>query len=97
MSFLPSFILGYHGCDKEVGLKIVNQVIPHTYKNNSYDWLGNGLYFWENNPQRALEFAAELSKIKRPGSPKINKPFVIGAIIDPGIVSIYWIRMLFLF
>ena len=84
MSFLPSFILGYHGCNKKIGLKIVNKEIPHRYKNNSYDWLGNGLYFWENNPQRAFEFATELSTIKRPSRLKINIPFVIGAIIDPG-------------
>jgi hypothetical protein len=33
---------------------------------NDYDWLGSGIYFWENNEERAMEWAVELSK--RPGS-----------------------------
>ena len=48
---------------------------------NAYDWLGNGIYFWDNSPSRALAWAEELSK--RPKS-KIIKPAVIGAIIDLG-------------
>jgi hypothetical protein len=27
--------------------------------NNDYDWLGPGIYFWEANPLRGLEFAEE--------------------------------------
>ena len=50
---------------------------------NLYDWLGNGIYFWENNQQRALEFAGEL-KAKKSKS-KINTPAVIGAVIDLGL------------
>ena len=43
---------------------------------NSYDWLGHGIYFWENNYQRALEWAK--------ASRKIKEPAVIGAVIDLG-------------
>jgi hypothetical protein len=53
-------------------------LIPST---NDYDWLGNGIYFWENNEARALQWATELSK--RKGS-SIKKPAVVGAIIDLG-------------
>jgi hypothetical protein len=48
---------------------------------NDYDWLGSGIYFWENNEERAMEWAVELSK--RPGS-SVKQPAVIGAIIDLG-------------
>jgi hypothetical protein len=41
--------------------------------------LGHGIYFWENNPQRAFEWAVELEK-----RGKIKEPAVIGAVIDLG-------------
>ena len=55
-------IIGFHGCDESVVRKVVNgeeDLIPST---NDYDWLGNGIYFWENNEARALQWATELSK-----------------------------------
>ena len=48
---------------------------------NDYDWLGWGIYFWEANPKRGLDFAKE--SMKRTGS-KIETPAVIGAVIDLG-------------
>ena len=48
---------------------------------NDYDWLGPGVYFWEANPQRALEFATE----KRGRAEGIQKPFVVGGVIDLGL------------
>lgn len=48
---------------------------------NDYDWLGEGVYFWEANPLRGLEFAIETSS--RRGS-KIKEPTVVGAVIDLG-------------
>jgi len=48
---------------------------------NDYDWLGNGIYFWENNAERAFDWAVEQSK--RPNS-KIKTPAVIGAVLDLG-------------
>ena len=44
---------------------------------NGYDWLGAGFYFWENNYERALEFANN-----PPGKKKFKVPSVLGAIID---------------
>lgn len=43
---------------------------------NTYDWLGNGIYFWEQNYQRAYEWA-----VNRYGT---DDAAVIGAIIDLG-------------
>lgn len=48
---------------------------------NDYDWLGVGVYFWEANPQRGLDFVIEM---KDRGIKKIARPSVIGAVIDLG-------------
>ena len=72
--------LGFHGCDKAVGEKIL-QGENLSPSNNSYDWLGHGVYFWENNAQRALQFAEEA---KKRNSSSIGEPFVIGAVLDLG-------------
>lgn len=75
-----TFILGYHGCDSGVGERLLSGT-AFKPSDNDYDWLGPGIYFWEANPQRGLEFAKDLSK--RKGS-SISKPFVIGAVIELG-------------
>jgi hypothetical protein len=49
--------------------------------NNEYDWLGPGIYFWEANPLRGLEFATEAAK-REPN--RIKEAFVVGAIIELG-------------
>jgi hypothetical protein len=51
---------------------------------NRYDWLGSGAYFWENSPDRALEWARFLQKHPQNPEHKINEPFVVGAVIDLG-------------
>jgi hypothetical protein len=48
---------------------------PFRTSDNGYDWLGSGAYFWEANPDRALEWARQ----HRPSGPA-----VVGAVIDPG-------------
>lgn len=75
-----SFILGYHGCDAAVAERLLNN---QAFKpsQNDYDWLGEGIYFWEANPLRGLQFAQETSK--RKGS-SIKNPTVVGAAIDLG-------------
>ncbi|MGB5710118.1 MAG: hypothetical protein WBM44_04300 [Waterburya sp.] len=45
----PSFVYGFHGIDRDVAIRILNQEENFRHSNNSYDWLGNGIYFWENN------------------------------------------------
>jgi hypothetical protein len=75
-----SFTLGYHGCDAAVAERLLKNR-AFTPSQNIYDWLGEGIYFWESNPLRGHEFAIEASK--RTGS-RIKKPTVIGAVIDLG-------------
>ena len=59
-----SFVLGYHGCDRDAGEKLLQneQFRP---SENSYDWLGSGIYFWEANPDRALDWAIQRTASKK--------------------------------
>lgn len=76
--YQPSFVLGFHGCDADVGEKILRGEESHLLPSEKkYDWLGHGIYFWEGNPSRAMEWAAQ-----RHREGKIRTPFVLGAIID---------------
>jgi len=54
------------------------------FSENTYDWLGSGIYFWENDPDRAMQFAKEGMDGKVTKG-KIKKPFVVGAVIDLGL------------
>lgn len=81
-SSLPSFILGFHGCDKKVGLQILNGHSSLRLSNNPWDWLGKGMYFWEHDPTHTLQYAIEVSEKEQFAKGKIETPFVLGAVID---------------
>jgi len=81
---LPSFILGYHGCDAAVAEKVFAGQQPLTHSRNDYDWLGDGIYFCEHNAQRAYDFARAMAEKPHPSGQKIKLPAVVGAIIDLG-------------
>jgi hypothetical protein len=78
-----SFVLGYHGCDRETGEKLL-QNERFRPSENSYDWLGSGIYFWEANPDRALDWAKHLAARKKSDKDIEAEPFVVGAVIDLG-------------
>jgi hypothetical protein len=80
---MGSFVLGYHGCDRAIGEAVLAGKKDLKPSKNPHDWLGHGIYFWENNPQRALDWArfmAGHSEFKN----RVTKPYAIGAIIDLG-------------
>lgn len=83
-SVRPSFVLGFHGCDERVAEEVFADKTSLRESTNSYDWLGHGVYFWENSPERALDFAQQIKKAPKLFQEKITKPAVIGAIIDLG-------------
>jgi len=77
-------ILGFHGCDQSVVDKITSGKDSLNRSTNDYDWLGHGIYFWENNPSRAFEYAKFLKKYPGRSKSKIEKPAVLGAVIQLG-------------
>lgn len=76
MSNARNLVIGYHGCEKQMAQDVLLNRARLSQSKNKYDWLGSGIYFWENDPVRALEFATEIKKCK--------EPFVLGAIFDLG-------------
>jgi hypothetical protein len=75
----PNLVIGFHGCDASVRDLLLKKPNRIAISREPYDWLGHGLYFWENNFERALEWAEDK---KRRG--KITKPVVIGAVLQLG-------------
>ncbi|OOQ58222.1 hypothetical protein [Mucilaginibacter pedocola] len=75
-------VLGFHGCDIELRDKVILGQEQLRKSTNSYDWLGHGIYFWENSPARALDFAEELQRNSKKRTQKISTPAVLGAVID---------------
>lgn len=75
-----NLVLGFHGCDQTTVDKVMRGGMLYPSKHD-FDWLGHGIYFWQNNPKRALEYALE--SMGRKGS-KIIMPAVLGAVIDLG-------------
>ncbi|QJC54787.1 hypothetical protein HC248_00049 [Polaromonas vacuolata] len=83
---LPGLILAFHGCDKAIGEKLLQGKMTHLQPSkNNYDWLGGGIYFWENDPLRAWSFAEKASHKHHLTKGSIKTPFVLGAIIDLGL------------
>ena len=80
----PFQITGFHSCDRELGLRLLNGSDELRPSDNPWDWLGPGVYFWEQNPYRALAYAEEAACKHQKFSGKIKTPFVIGAIIELG-------------
>lgn len=75
-SNLPNLVLAFHGCDQSAYENVLYHHESLEFSRNSYDWLGNGMYFWENSYERAVEWAESHSKS--------GQPAVIGAVIDLG-------------
>lgn len=43
-----NLILGFHGCEKVEQQKLISDPSYIRSSNESFDWLGHGMYFWEN-------------------------------------------------
>lgn len=69
-------ILGFHGTDKDTADKVISSDNYHLrMSNKSNEWLGDGIYFWQDSPERAMQWAKEKD---------FKNPTVIGAVIDLG-------------
>src|SRR5690242_6921397 len=65
-------------------MNVLNGIDQLRVSNNEWDWLGGGVYFWEQNPARALEYAEDCASGKQKNKIPIKHPFVVGAIIELG-------------
>jgi hypothetical protein len=78
-SIRSNYVLGFHGCEEEEQNELL--ISPKSFKSSqeNYDWLGHGMYFWEDNVERAWKWA----KLKKKAG-TLKKPAVIGAVINLG-------------
>ena len=72
-----SFVIGFHGCGRELGMRLVCGGEAMRAQDRQYHWLGSGIYFWENDRERAFEWAQE-----KASRGELQDPFVIGAVIE---------------
>ena len=72
-------VLGFHGCDASVAAAVIERGAEMVKSEKSYDWLGPGVYFWENDALRAWEWARD-----RCAADTAKSPAVVGALIDLG-------------
>jgi hypothetical protein len=73
-------VVGYHGCtDRFAQRLLVGELAVEDWKpsENRWDWLGSGIYFWEESPRRAMRWAEKTC-------PTGESPAVLGAHIDLG-------------
>ena len=76
-----SLVIGYHGCERTLAGRIVVGKTELKPSQNAWDWLGHGIYLWEDSPSRALRWAE--AEARQAGS-KIKSPAVLGAVVDLG-------------
>ena len=79
-------VIGYHGCDERVAESLLSGSETFEPSANVYDWLGAGIYFYENSLTRAKKFAeyARDNPGKFTSRGQIKTPVVIGAVIELG-------------
>ena len=53
----PRVLLGYHGTSTSASSRILSE--GFTPSANEYDWLGDGVYFFQDAPHRAMEWAEQ--------------------------------------
>lgn len=81
---MGNLILCYHGCDRDVAENLLSGKSKFKVSQNEHDWLGHGIYFWEDNPKRAIQWAhfmAAHPTFKK----RVRHPYAVGAIIDYGV------------
>jgi len=74
-SFRSNTLIGFHGCDESVRDQLLTRPKNIKISEKPFDWLGHGFYIWENNYDRALEWAKDKQK-----RGKIKKASVIGVV-----------------
>ncbi|MBC9932048.1 hypothetical protein ICL07_16810 [Chitinophaga qingshengii] len=73
----PGLVIGFHGCERSLRDDVINEREKLRSSLGKYEWLGHGIYFWQNNYERALDFATH-----PPNGRKLVNPAVLGAVIS---------------
>lgn len=85
-------IVAYHGCDIVTRDALVRgQLRALKQSQNKYDWLGPGVYFFENDPERALRFAD--ASQRHPERLYTKQPIVTPAVVGAVLRVQHWLDM----
>jgi len=79
----PRTVIGYHGCLEPLATDLLTRrksLTDWPTSRNKWDWLGEGIYFWEHGPYRAMRWAENKARAPRTAGKHV-KPAVVGAII----------------
>jgi hypothetical protein len=71
----PNLMIGFHGCDIAVRDQLVTKPDMVKKSQEKYDWLGHGFYVWENNMERAYQWA-----IDKQERGTLETPSVVGVV-----------------
>lgn len=73
-------IVGYHGCDRTTEDALVSgELASLDPSDNPYDWLGPGVYFFQDDWRRALMFAQAAAE--NPGKKLTARPIRIPSVV----------------
>jgi len=61
-------VFGYHGCDADLARRVVSGKADLFKSESIYEWLGHGICFWEDSPDRARRWAIEKMEAARTAS-----------------------------
>src|SRR5690554_1265484 len=70
-----NIFIGFHGCDESVAQQLLTKPKNVKISEKPFDWLGHGFYIWENNYDRAFQWAKDKEK-----RGQIKKASVIGVV-----------------
>lgn len=81
---MGQLVTAYHGCDISTRDQLLRGLTEPLISKNPYDWLGNGFYFFQGDPDRALKFAQNAKAVTKTPLTRqpIATPAVIGAVLD---------------
>ena len=74
-----SLVIAFHGCEASLAKAVAEGRNILQPGRNAYDWLGHGVYGWEDSPERAWQWARDAAQ-----NGTIQQPAVIGMVVDPG-------------
>ncbi len=60
-------VVGYHGTQKSTAHRVIQNRESYKRSENSADWLGHGIYFWEYAPKQAWAWADQRRKLQNWG------------------------------
>jgi hypothetical protein len=91
MHGLGHVVVAYHGCDESTRDDLIAGRTKLRPSKNPYDWLGNGVYFFEGDWRRALKFAT--ASWDRPDEKLTRHPIIAPAVVGAVLRVGHWLDM----